>query len=242
MDTDDEDYPDLGEVGDEKVEYALNEKGGIVTINRRMIINDDLRIIQKIISRLPRAARRTLAKRVWTPFITNAVYGGDSKNIFHADHGNLGSAAYSIVAAEAARTAMFNQAEPGSSEKLGLRPVTVAFPSALRSLVTNVNTFSPQAVAVENGNSMYGYFQPQGLFENPFQIDATDWMMFADPNEVEIVELAFLNGQQEPQMLVADNPANGQMFVGGRIQYRITHDYEAAVVDYRGAYKAVVAG
>lgn len=241
VDTDTQDYPDLGEVGDEKVEYALNEKGGIVTINRRMIINDDLRTIQKIINRLPRAARRTLAKRVWSPFITNAVYGGDSKAIFHTDHGNLGTTAYSIITAEAARTAMFNQTEPGSGEKLGLRPVTVAFPSALRSLVTNVNTFSPQAVAVENGNSMYGYFQPQGLFENPFQTDANDWMMFADPNEVEIVELAFMNGQQEPQMLVADNPAHGQMFVGGRIQYRITHEYEAAVVDYRGAYKAVVA-
>jgi hypothetical protein len=97
-------------------------------------------------------------------------------------------------------------------------------------------------VAVENGNSMFGYFQPDGLFENPFQTDANDWMMFADPNEVEIVELAFLNGQQEPQMLVADNPSVGQMFVGGRIQYRVTHDHNAEPVDFRGAYKAVVAG
>lgn len=241
VDTDTEDYPDLGEVTDERVEYALNEKGGIITINRRMIINDDIRSVQKIISRLPRAARRTLAKRVWTPFISNATYGGDSKAIFHTDHANLGSTAYSIPTAEAARTAMFGQTEPGSGEKLGLRPVTVSFPSALRSLVTNVNNFNPQAVAVENGNSMFGYFQPDGLFENPFMTDANDWLMFADPNEVEIVELAFLNGQQEPQMLVADNPANGQMFVGGRIQYRINHDYECAVVDYRGCYKAVVA-
>lgn len=241
VDTDTADYPDLGEVSDERVEYALNEKGGIITINRRTILNDDVRLIEKIITRLPRAARRTLAKRVWAPFITNANYGGDGKAIFHADHGNLGSTAYSITTAEAARTAMFKQAEPGSSEVLGLRPVTVAFPSDLRSLVTNVNNFAPQAVAVENGNSMFQYFQPAGLFENPFQTDANDWMMFADPSEVEIVELAFLNGQQEPQMLVADNPANGQMFVGGRIQYRITHDYECAVVDYRGAYKAIVA-
>jgi len=241
VDTDVADYPDLGELSDEKVEYALNEKGGIITINRRMIINDDVRLIQKIITRLPRAARRTLAKRVWNPFITNATYGGDAKAIFHADHGNLGSTAYDITPAEAARTAMFKQAEPGSAEVLGLRPVTVAFPSDLRAQVTNVNNFNPQAVTIANGNSMFQYFQPAGLFENPFMTDATDWMMFADPNEVEIVELAFLNGQQEPQMLVADNPANGQMFVGGRIQYRITHDYECAVVDYRGAYKAVVA-
>lgn len=242
VDTDIDDYPDLGEVSDEKVEYALQEKGGIITINRRMIINDDVRTIQRIISRLPRAARRTVAKKVWTPFITNATYKGDNKAIFHADHGNLGSVAYSIAAAEAARTAMFKQTEPGSGEVLGLRPVTIAFPSDLRALVTNVNNFNPQAVAVENGNSMYGYFKPEGMFENPFMTDATDYLMFADPNEVEIVELAFLNGQQEPQMLVADNPSVGQMFVGGRIQYRITHDHNAEPVDFRGAYKGVVAG
>lgn len=241
VDTDNEDYPDLGEVSDEKVEYALLEKGGIITINRRMIINDDLRTVQRIVSRLPRAARRTVAKRVWSPFITNATYKGDNKAIFHADHGNLGSTAYDITPAEAARTAMFKQTEPGSGEVLGLRPVTVAFPSDLRAIVTNVNNFNPQAVTIANGNSMFGYFKPEGLFENPFMTDASDWLYFADPNEVEIVELAFLNGQQEPMMLVADNPANGQMFVGGRIQYKITHDHNAEVVDYRGAYKAVVA-
>lgn len=242
VDTDTQDYPDLGEVSDEKVEYAINEKGGIITINRRMIINDDLRVVQKIISRLPRAARRTMAKRVWNLFISNATYGGDAKAIFHADHGNLGSTAYAIASALAARTAMAKQTEPGSGERLNLRPVTVAFPADLFGIVSNVNNFNPQAVTVDNGNSMYGFFKPEGLVEVPFMTDATDWMMFADPNECEIVELAFLNGQQEPQMLVADNPAVGQMFVGGRIQYRVSHDYEAECVDYRGAYKAVVAG
>ncbi|PKN16543.1 MAG: hypothetical protein CVU66_00645 [Deltaproteobacteria bacterium HGW-Deltaproteobacteria-23] len=240
LNTDIDDYPDLGEVSDEKVEYALQEKGGIITINRRTIINDDVRVVQKIINRLPRAARRTLARRVWSPFLTNAIYDGDGKNIFHVDHNNLGSAAYSIAAAEAARTAFFKQHELETDEALGLRPVTVAFPSDLRGLVTNVNNFNPQAVAVEDGNSMYGYFKSEGLLENPFQTDASDWFMFADPDECEIVELAFLNGQQEPLMLVADNPSGGQMFVGGRLQYKISHDYEAAVTDYRGAYKSVV--
>lgn len=241
VDTDTDDYPDLGEVSDEKVEYALLEKGGIITINRRTIINDDLRLVQKIISRLPRAARRTVARSVWTPFISNATYKGDNKAIFHADHGNLGSTAYGIASAMAAKNALFNQAEPGSAERIGLVPVTVAYPSELDGIVTNVNNFNPQAVSIADGNSMYNFFRPEGLFKNPFMTDASDWMMFADPNECEIVELAYLNGQQEPLMLVADNPSNGQMFVGGRIQYKIMHDHAAEVVDYRGAYKSVVA-
>jgi hypothetical protein len=241
LNTDTDDYPDLGEVSDEKIEYALAEKGGIITINRKTIINDDLRLIQRIISRLPRAGRRTVARTVWTPLITNAVYKGDGKAIFHTDHGNLGSAAYAIASAEAAKAAMFNQLEPNSNERIGLSPVTVAYPSELNGLVTNVNNFNPQAVAVENGNSMYGYFKPEGLFKNPFMTDASDWMMFVDPNECEIIELAYLNGQQEPVMMVADNPSTGQMFVKGSIQYKIMHDHAAEVVDPRGAFKSIVA-
>ena len=243
VNTDIADYPDLGEVSDEKLEYALQEKGGIITINRRTIINDDLRLVQKIVSRLPRAARRTLARRVFNPFITNSVYGADNKAIFHVDHGNLGTTAYGIAPALAARNAMLIQTEPGSGERLGCcGPTTVMFPVELFGIVSNVNNFNPQAVTVDNGNSMYGYFKPEGLLQQSLLTDANDWYYFADPNECEIVELAFLNGQQEPVMVVADNPAAGaQTFVAGKIQYRINHDYEAAVIDYRGAYKAVVA-
>lgn len=240
INTDNDDYPDLGEVSDEKVEYALKEKGGIITINRRTIINNDLRLVERIISRLPRAGRRTVARTVWTPFLTNAIYQGDGKTIFHADHNNLGSTAYGIAAAQAAKTALFNQAEPDSNERLGLVPVTVAFPSELDGIVANVNNFNPQAVAIADGNSMFNFFKPEGLIKSPFMTDPNDWMMFADPNECEIIELAFLNGQQEPIMQVADNPGGGQMFVGGRIQYKIMHDHAAEVIDYRGAYKAVV--
>ncbi len=235
------DYPDLGEVSDERIEYALNQKGGIITITRKMIINDDMRAVQKIISRLPRAARRTLAKRCWNKFISNATYDGDALAVFHASHNNLGAADYGIASALAAKTAMAQQTEPDSGERLMLRPVTVVFPSELYGIVKNVNDFNPQAVAIADGNSMFGYFRPEGMVECPFMTDANDWMMFADPNECEILELAYLNGQQEPEMFVADQPTNGQMFVADKVQYKIRHEYECEIADFRGAYKAVVA-
>ena len=64
----------------------------------------------------------------------------------------------------------------------------------------------------------------------------------ASPDDVELLEAAYMNGRREPEFFLADNPTVGQMFVGGRIQYRINHDYEAECTDYRNAYKAVVAG
>lgn len=236
------DYQDLGTLSDEEVFYALNQKGGLLIITRKMIINDDMNAVDKIVSRVPRAARRTRAKRIWNKFISNATYKGDSKTVFHADHSNLGSVAYGIASALAAKTAMAQQAEPGSAERLMLRPVTVAFPSELYGIVKNVNDFNPQAVAIGDGNSMFGFFKPEGMIECPFMTDATDWMMFADPSEVEIIEVAFLNGQEEPEMFIADNPAVGQVFVADKIQYKIRMEDECEILDYRGAYKAVVAG
>jgi len=109
------DYADLGTLSDEKMEYSLNQKGGIITITRKMIINDDMTAINRIVSRLPRVARRTKAKRAWNKFINNDTYKGDSVATFHASHNNLGSAAYALASAVAARTAIAKQTEPGSA-------------------------------------------------------------------------------------------------------------------------------
>lgn len=236
------DYADLGEVGDEKVEYALNQKGGTITINRKMIINDDMRAVQKIISRLPRAARRTLAKRCWNKLISNANYKGDVKAMFHVDHGNLGAAAYSKAALLAARTAMAQQTEPDSGERLDLRPATLAIPTELWDAARTLNQTQGDPGTANHGNSMYQFFgaDNSGIFECPFMTDANDWLLLADPNDIEILELAFLNGQESPEMFIANNPTVGQMFVADKIQYKIRHEYETEIIDFRGAYKGVV--
>lgn len=238
------DYPDLGTLSDEEVTYALNQKGGTITITRKMIINDDMDAVNKIVNRLPRAARRTLAKRIWNKFISNATYKGDAAAIFHASHNNLGSAALSVTSLVAAKKAMANQTELGSNEKLMLRPVTLAIPTDLWDVAVKINRTQGDPGTANFGNPMYQFFgaDDSGIFECPFMTDVTDWMLFADPREVEIIEVAFLNGQEEPEMFVANNPAVGQFFVADKIQYKVRHEYEAEATDFRGGYKAVVAG
>ena len=133
------DYADLGTLTEEKVDYVLNQKGGIVSITRKMIINDDMDAINKILKRLPRAARRTKAKRAWLKLINNATYKGDNKAIFHADHGNLGSMAYGVAGLVAGNKATMNQTEPGSNEKLMHMIKTVSIPTDLWDTAVKVN-------------------------------------------------------------------------------------------------------
>jgi hypothetical protein len=64
----------------------------------------------------------------------------------------------------------------------------------------------------------------------------------AAKEDTELLEIAFLNGQEEPEFFVADNPLAGQMFLADKLQYKIRHEYEVEIADYRGFYKAVVSG
>ncbi|EAT16070.1 hypothetical protein [Desulfuromonas acetoxidans] len=236
------DYADLGQVSDEEISYALNQKGGYIDITRRMIINDDMRTVQKIINRLPRAARRTLAKRCWGKLVDNATYKGDSVALFHADHGNLGAAALTTTALEAGKLAFAQQTEPDSDERLDLKPRILVHPSELWATAKKINGTEGEPGTANFGNAFVGYFgaNNENLFECPFMTDANDWMLLGDVNDCEILELAFLNGQQEPEMFVADNPTVGQMFVADKMQYKIRHEYETEIVDFRNVYKSVV--
>jgi len=240
-----QDYSDLGNLSDEKIDYTLGQKGGIITISRKMIINDDIRAVDTIRRRLPRAARRTLAKQVWNLLVTNAVYMGDNKACFHVDHGNLDTTAFGQTAVLGMKTRLYNQTEPQSNAVLAMKLKSLAIPEALWGAAVTLNQTPNFLIAgVTTGNPFYHYFGPNNefIYEIPFMLDSNDFIGLADTAEAEIVELAFLNGQQEPEMFVADNPNFGQFFVGDRIQYKIRHEYNCALTDYRGVQMNMVSG
>ena len=58
--------------------------------------------------------------------------------------------------------------------------------------------------------------------------------------EIEGIEIGFLNGKQEPEILVQDQPTVGNVFVYDTIRYKVRHEYGGAVVDYRAFAGAIV--
>lgn len=114
------DYDELTAPTDEKASYSVVTFGGLVTVTRKMIINDDLGTVPKIAGRLGRSARRTLAQRVFNLMINNGLIY-DSVVWFHSTHGNLGSTALSAAELDGAH----RHAEPhreGQRQKAGDRP------------------------------------------------------------------------------------------------------------------------
>ena len=233
--TESDPYVALASPTDEKASYAVAKRGGTEDVTLEMITNDDVGAIQRIPQKLVRAAKRTLSKFVLDFLKDNAaIYDGVA--LFHADHDNLGSAALADTSVAAGRLAIKSQPEKDSGEKIGLGPRYLWVPDDLEE--TAVNLFR------RNTEQDKTFVQSLTLEVMPvwYWTDSTDWCLTADPNDVPIVELGFLSGNEEPELFVQDSPTSGSMFSHDKVTYKIRHIYGGTVVDYRGAYKGVVAG
>ncbi len=238
-------YAELVNFTDEEISYAINQKGGLVSVSRKTIINDDMRALTKIPNRIGRSARRTKAQRVWNKVITNATYKGDSKAVFHNDHDNLGAVALSadaagIIALTNRLVAMFNQTEPDSGKKLCLGAEYLWVPREIFEIAKQLNSPWPGA---EKPNPHAGRFgaNHERIVVNKLTTDVSDWGLVANKADTELLEIAYLNGREEPEFFVADNPLVGQMFLADQLQYKVRHEYEVEIDDYRGLDKSVIA-
>jgi hypothetical protein len=238
------DYQEVSMPTDIEATYALNQKGVILTITRRVLMNDDLKTIVQLISKLGRAQRRTHAKRAWNKIISNATFKGDNTALFHADHGNLGATgltadATGIATLTARLKAMYAQTEQDSGEGLALVPRYLWVPRDIREVAEQLNSQWPGAAVMNPHARRFGQ-NHERIITNPLFTDANDWGLIADANDVELLEAAYMNGRREPEFFLADNPIVGQMFIADKIQYKTRHEYDFEIADYRGFDKSVV--
>lgn len=226
-------YAALTSPGDEEATYAASKRGGTETISLEATRNDDAGVVAAIPRALGRAAVRTLARFVFDFIATNpTIY--DSVAFFHATHGNLGAAALDATTFAAARLAVLKQTEDGSSERLGLPIAHLWVPSDLEE--TAFDLFR------RTTNNDTDFVESMQVQVHPvwYWTDANDWAATVDPMDAPIIEIGFLDGNEEPDVFVQDNPTQGSLFSNDQIKWKIRHIYGGAVVDYRGAYKAVV--
>lgn len=227
-------YLTLTSPNDEAATYAVSKRGGLETITLEAITNDDVGMIQRIPVRLAQAAKRTISEFVFAFISSNpTIYDGVA--LFHATHGNLGSAALSATSVEDGRLAMKAQTEKDSGKKLGVAPRFLWVPDGLER--TAFDLFQ------RGTNIDPDFVQSLQLVVRAVWCwtDANDWMLSADPRKVPTIELGFLNGQQEPDILVQDSPTSGSFFTNDQMTFKIRHIYGGNAIDFRGMYKSVVA-
>ena len=226
-------YNPLTSPNDEAANYAVKKRGGTETISIEMIKNDDVGAIQRIPVRMSRAAQRTLGKFVLDFLATNPlIYDGVA--LFDAAHNNLGTAALDATSLAAGRLAMLKQPELDSNERLGIGPRNLWVSADQEE--AGVNLFRRNT---ENDKT---FTQSLSLNVIPvwYWTDINDWCLSADPMDIPTIEIGFLDGNEEPELFVQDNPTQGSLFSNDQIKYKIRHVYGGNVLDFRGLYKAVV--
>jgi hypothetical protein len=218
----------------EKSTITATTKGNIINLSRQAIINDDLGAFVGLANMRGRAAGRTVEADVYALLALNAGLGPtmvDGKTLFHADHGNIGAggAAISMATIDADRVLMASQLDVSGNDYLDLRPAVLLVPIGLGGTARSINDaqYDPDtANKLQKPNVVNGLYRD--IVDTP-RLTGTRRYSFADATEAPVLEVAFLDGRQEPYLELQ----NGFDVDGGR--YKVRLDYATGAVDHRGA-------
>lgn len=225
----------------EKESISASTKGTMIGLTRQALINDDMGAFSRNAMMLGRAARRTIEADVYALLALNAGLGptmADGSTLFHdANHSNIGSAsALGVAALDADRVVMASQMDPSERDFLDLRPAILLVPIGLGSQARVLNGAEFDIDAVDAGTNEQNKFQKPNVVRGLFRtivdtprMTGTRRYLFADPSIAPVIEVAFLDGQQEPYMEMQD----GWRMDG--VEWKIRLDYGVGAIDYRGA-------
>jgi hypothetical protein len=236
------------------------KKGGYLGLTLEAMDKDDTRKLQAAPRALAQSAWLTLSKAIAAIFTSNSGAGptmSDAAALFHATHGNLGLTALSVSAWTAARTAMRKQTELNSAERLG----ALTAPKYLL-VPPDLEITALQVLASENDYS-YVLANAQAAPANPHAegadraarmqlarervvvvdlwTDTNDWAAVADPRLYPSIGLGFRYGRA-PEIFSVASPTAGLMFSNDSLPVKVRFFFAVGPIDWRGLYKANVAG
>jgi hypothetical protein len=217
------------------------KKGNYIGVTLEMIDRDDVAAMRSIPRRLGLAAYRTLSAAVAALFTANSGVGptlSDSLALFHASHGNLGTAALSLDAWDAVIQAMWKQGEQNSAKRLGVRPRYCLVPIDLEKAALTI--FESDRLPGSPNNDANVRRSSSSVVTVPDWTDANDWAAATDPADLEGVCVGYRFGRA-PEIFVADSDLMGSMFTNDELRIKVRFVFCAGIGDYRALYKNNVA-
>lgn len=213
--------------------FAIETFGKIITISRQALINDDLGAFTRIPQAFGASARRLEADHIYGKLINNPTMG-DGKTLFHADHGNLGTAAeLSVAAIGAARAAMRKQKGLAGVGYFDPQPRFLIVPVSLETTAEALLASLADPASANSGVANPTWVRGLVLVADP-RLDAdseTAWYLAADPRQIETIVRAYLAGEPRPYL------EENSEFVRDALSHKCRMDFGVGVIDYRGLYK-----
>jgi len=233
-------YPE-GAITDLRTSYRVEKYGKQFSVSWETVINDDLDALSRIPAMHGNAARRLQNKKVYEVLTANANVA-DGFALFSASHPS-GSNVSGSAGAPAVGTLntgyqqMMLQKGLASDAILGLTPAFLIVPPAYSA--TALELVNSQSYNAANNNegvvNIYGVngVRPLQVVVEPIlhASSSTNWFLAANTNQIDTVELAFLNGEESPVL------TSTQDFDTDTYKYNVRQTFGVAAIDWRGLFR-----
>jgi hypothetical protein len=206
--------------------------GNILSLTRQTIINDDMGIFSDVAMQLGRAGKLSVEVDVYELLTSNAGLGpvmSNGKTLFHADHKNIGAqTALGVAGIDVDRVVLAEQKDPANNEILDLKPAVLLVPTGLGG---DARVINEAQYDVDTANKLQKPNKVRGLFRDivdTARLTGTRRYLFADPTVAPVIEVAFLDGQENPFL----ESEHGFRIDG--VEWKARLDYGTAGIDSRG--------
>jgi hypothetical protein len=219
-----------GTIGEGREVYALLTYGRIVGVTRQAIVNDDLDAFTRVPAAFGAAAADLESDIVYS-ILTGNPNMSDGVALFHATHGNLGTAGAINETSLAEAYRLFGAQRGLEGRQISVLPRFIITPPGARGVEArkNVTATTPNAVAGVNAFANRLEVVEEARLLPPSGADP--WFLAADPARIDTVEYAYLEGQQG----VATEVRQG--FEVDGIEIKARHDFAAKAIDWRGLFR-----
>ena len=229
---------------DQEVAFAVTKRGNLYSLSYESMVNDDLGKVRNLVTKIGVAAAQTLYEFVFDFFVNNSAMDYDSTALFDlSTHANYGTVALADAALDDRIFAMMQQTEQDSSKPIGATPKYIVIPNELTRVaweVTNA-TVSSSGTRTETIENWFKQFAIE-IIRVDYWTDATNWYLVADPRQYPTIEVAFLNGREEPEIFIQDQQTLGSVFTADKVTVKIRHIYGGEPLDHRFMDGNVVSG
>jgi len=225
-----------GTLGNETYTNKADTYGLVLSIDRRDIINDDLGAITTVPRKLGRGSGLKINDVFWKTFLDNATFFSSGNNNYLEGADTV----LSIDGLTKAEVAFMDQVD-SDGKPIGIMPAILLVPTALSAIGSQL--YKSMELRDTTSNKSYPVANPhQGKFRVEVSrylsnsqypgSSSKAWYLLASPEDLPVIEVAFLNGQESPTIETAE----ADFSVLG-IQMRGYHDFGCALQDPRGGVK-----
>ncbi|WP_166820512.1 phage major capsid protein [Thalassoroseus pseudoceratinae] len=230
-------WPDNSEpnqlsLSDQKESYNVEAYSNIISISYQTLVNDDLDALSRVPQLLGAAAARTVNATAWAIITSNPAMA-DGYNLFdNTNHANDVSSGGVPGTTELNTMRAKLRTQTGmNGATLGLVPRYLVGPAALESSILQITNSEYDPTA-----SKFQVFNPNRnlvpVIEPILDSNSTKkWYLFADPSQIDTIEVSFLQGQESPIIRSWTDQKTLSM------NFHVLQSFGTKAVDHRGVHR-----